>query len=206
MWWLRRAGYHKMLCFWDLTVVASQAYIPPVGRVAGRARETPERPRRDGRVGVARPWLEAHRPSTRSYDNNRLKRHHETRTSPGSRQPRSWTGVRWVGRRQTGGQPVGCENSTRPPLRAVSSLSWRPVARGTNRSRMAVEATPPPKATSPTGHPTRPRRPIGARSASRPAGRLRRPTDDDAAAQRRQRRRSTQTTPPRPARRTRRDE
>lgn len=53
--------------FWGLTWVESQAYIPTVGRVAERIRRAPARSWREGRIGAPRLWLEANRPSARSY-------------------------------------------------------------------------------------------------------------------------------------------
>ena len=105
-----------MLCFWGLTVMERQAYIRRVGRVAGRARKTSERLREDGRIGVTRPLLEAHRQRTRSYRHDRLNWQRDLERRP----TRDVGGpARNSGRAPGDGREVrrrDCENSSRPPL------------------------------------------------------------------------------------------
>ena len=171
-----------MLCFWDLTVVESQAYIPPVGRVAGRARKTPKRPRRDGRIGVARPWLEAHRPSTRSYRNDRLNRHHETRTPPKSRQPRSSD-------RSAVGGPAADGRSAGPDARTRADRPFEQCAvfRGVRSPEERTGAAWPSR---PCRHPKQRRRPATRRDRSDQSAPDRRPDPPDDCGARR-----TTTTP-----------
>jgi len=144
MWWLHRAGYHKMLCFWGLTEAERQAYIPAVGRVAGMARKAPMRPRSDGRSGVARPWLEAHRQSTRSYRHRRLNRQHEApnvaQIATAGELDRESGG--WVGGKREVGRPAMRELEPTAP----SSSNECFVAPGRPRryrSRQAAEVTQP---------------------------------------------------------------
>ena len=137
-----------MLWFWGLTLVERGAYIPSVGRVPEKTRKASKRPRRDGRIGVTRPWLEAHRPSTRSYRHDHSYRQlgapDAAQTAVDGKFSR---GERSEGRRQTGGRSArGCENSMRPPLRAVplpSDSEYFGVSGAPKPPRNHVEAAPP---------------------------------------------------------------
>jgi len=117
-----------MLCFWGLTVMERRAYIRRVGRVAGR----PGR-RRNGYEKMAGsasrdPVLEAHRQRTLSYRHDRLNRQRD----PDRRHNRDdrATARKAAVEHSGDGQEVRRwerENSSRPPLRAVSGLSRCPA-------------------------------------------------------------------------------
>jgi hypothetical protein len=152
MWWLRDARYHKMLCFWGLTGVERQAYIRSVGRVAGRTRKAPKRP--------AEIWSTRRRKTLvggTSTEHSQLSSAppEPAARGPGRRPDRGGRGAgqgeRCMGRRQTGGRRPRCEDSSRPPLRAVR------VLRGARPPEARIEAraeSTPPHTTTPRNHAT----------------------------------------------------
>jgi hypothetical protein len=168
MWWLHPAGYHKMLCFWGLTGVERQAYIRPVGRVAGRARTVPERQRRTGRTGAAKTLVGGISPENSQLSSRPPERTTQSRRRQPDRDDRPVEPERRrMGRRQTGGRPArDARTRADRPLRAASSASWRPAARGSHGSQR--RATPP----SPLSEPlrdvrtNRPRAPRGTGNES----------------------------------------
>lgn len=71
IWWLRWAGYHNILWFSGLTVDNHRRTFRRSAGSLRRSGKLPGGPRRDGSDRRRKPWLEAHRPSSRSYRPNR---------------------------------------------------------------------------------------------------------------------------------------
>jgi hypothetical protein len=141
MWWLRPAGYHKMLCFWGLTVTERRAYIRRVGRVAGR----PGR-RRNGYEKMAGSAsrdhvLEAHRQRTRSYRHDRLNRQRDPDRRPEPR--RQGDGQKGSGRalRRRAGGPSSGTRELKPTAPSSSIGSFAMPGDGEKAATARVGAT-----------------------------------------------------------------
>jgi hypothetical protein len=131
------------------------AYIPAVGRVAGKARTAPKRP--------AERWSNRRR---KTLVGGTSTEHSQLSSPPpqpaarslGRRPDRGGRGV-GPGERRDGpaadGRSAGppSESPSGPPLRAVSNASWRPAARDSHRGPRRNHAAPRNRPTQPRRRP-----------------------------------------------------